>query len=70
MTIELSEMMENEIYIHMKTGSNSIVSRVPPNAKVEEGSSVDVDFDLSKAHYFDAESEEKIYKAVELCRSK
>ena len=60
MTIELSEMMENEIYIHMKTGYNSIVSRVPPNAKVEEGSSVDVDFDLSKAHYFDPESEEKI----------
>ncbi|TFB11910.1 sn-glycerol-3-phosphate ABC transporter ATP-binding protein UgpC [Candidatus Marinimicrobia bacterium MT.SAG.3] len=60
MTIEVSEMMGNEIYLYMTTGSNSIVSRVPPNAKVEEGNSVDVDFDLSKAHYFDPETEEKI----------
>ena len=60
MTIEVSELMGNEIYLYMTTGSNSIVSRVPPDAEVKEGGNVFVGFDFSKAHYFDPETEEKI----------
>ena len=60
MTIEVSEMMGNEIYLYMTTGSNSIVSRVPPDVQVKEGSDIVVDFDLSRAHYFNPETEEKI----------
>ena len=54
----------------MTTGSNSIVSRVPPNSMAKEGSSLDVHFDLSIARYFDSETEEKIQEVMELCRLK
>lgn len=60
LTIEVSEMMGNEIYLYMTTGSSSIVSRVPPDADVKEGGKVTVDFNFSKVHYFNPVTEEKI----------
>ena len=60
LTIEVSEMMGNEIYLYMTTGSSSIVSRVPPDVEVEEGGNVMVDFNFSKAHFFNPVTEEKI----------
>lgn len=60
MVVEILEMMGNEIYLYLTMDQNTIVARVPPDTKVEEGQIVDVIFDFSKVHYFEPDSQKRI----------
>jgi len=57
MVVDILEMMGNEIYLHLTWDKNTLIARVPPDTKVEEGQKVDVIFNFSKVHYFEPDSQ-------------
>ncbi len=59
-TVEVVEPMGSEIYLHLSTGQNNFVARVSPNDTAKENQDLQVVFDMTKAHFFDAETEETI----------
>ena len=60
MSVDILEMMGNEIYLYLNIEQNTMIARVPPDTKVKEGEKINVSFDYSKAHYFDPDSEKSI----------
>ncbi|MBI4549924.1 MAG: ATP-binding cassette domain-containing protein, partial [Candidatus Omnitrophica bacterium] len=56
-TVEVVEPMGSEIYLHMAAGSNSFVARVSANDTAKENQDLQIVFDMTKAHFFDAETE-------------
>lgn len=59
-TVEVVEPVGSEIYLHLSTGSNNFVARVSPHDTARENQDLQVVFDMTKAHFFDAETEETI----------
>lgn len=59
-TLEVLEPMGNELFLYLTTGSNPIVARVDVHETPKVGQKVDLIFDMSKAHFFDAETEKAI----------
>jgi multiple sugar transport system ATP-binding protein len=59
-TLEVLEPMGNELFLYLNTGSNAIVARVDVHEAPKVGRKVDLIFDMSKAHFFDAETEKAI----------
>jgi multiple sugar transport system ATP-binding protein len=59
-TLEVLEPMGNELFLYLTTGSNAIVARVDVHEAPKVGQKVDLIFDMSKAHFFDAETEKAI----------
>jgi multiple sugar transport system ATP-binding protein len=59
-TLEVLEPMGNELFLYLTTGSNQIVARVDVHEAPKVGQKVDLIFDMSKAHFFDAETEKAI----------
>lgn len=55
-TIEVVEPMGNEMFLYATPGSGQLVSRVVPQ-NIEAGAKIPLSFDLSKLHFFDAETE-------------
>ena len=60
MSVDILEMMGNEIYLYLAIDQNTMIARVSPDTKVEEGQKINMIFNLSKAHYFDPDSEKRI----------
>ncbi|MDZ7291717.1 MAG: sn-glycerol-3-phosphate ABC transporter ATP-binding protein UgpC [candidate division KSB1 bacterium] len=56
-TVEVVEPMGNEIYLYLNTGINSLVARVNARYEPPIGSQLKLVLDMSKAHFFDAQSE-------------
>lgn len=56
-TVEVVEPMGNEIYLYLSTGNNSLVARVNARSEPPIGSQLQLIVDMSKAHFFDAQSE-------------
>ena len=52
--------MGSETYLHMKHGQSVFTAKVPGQVQVEDNTDMDVVFDVNKAHFFDAKSEETI----------
>ncbi|MFW5996394.1 MAG: ABC transporter ATP-binding protein [Verrucomicrobiota bacterium] len=59
-TIEVVEPMGSETYLHLTTGKQTFISRVEPHRKCRPDDEMTLSVTLKKAHFFDAESEEKI----------
>lgn len=59
-TVEVVEPMGSEIYLHLSTGHNNFVARVSPHDTAKENQDVQVVFDMTRAHFFDADTEETI----------
>ena len=57
---EIVEPMGSETYLHMKHGQSVFTAKVPGQVQVEDNTDMDVVFDVNKAHFFDAKSEETI----------
>lgn len=57
---EVIEPMGSEVYLYLNTGKHSLIARVGPHDKPEIGQFMDLVFDMSKAHFFDKDSEETI----------
>ena len=47
-------------FLYLNTGSENISAKVGRETIVESGDSVFIGFNLSKVHFFDKESEERI----------
>jgi multiple sugar transport system ATP-binding protein len=56
-TVEVVEPMGNEIYLYLNTGTNSLVARVNARSEPPIGSQLKLVLDMSKAHFFDSQSE-------------
>jgi len=58
--IDLAEMMGAELYVYFDFAGERMIARVPSRMNVESSRTLDVAFDLNKAHFFDAETTKRI----------
>jgi len=58
--VDVTELMGNEIFLHMVSGDNSFVARVDPRSNLRIGEKSQIAFDMNNVHIFDAETEEAI----------
>ncbi len=63
-TVEVVEPMGNEIFLYLNTGSNSLVARVNARTEPAVGSRLACVFDMSKSHFFSAQTEESLSPAA------
>ena len=56
-TVDVVEPMGAEIYLYLKAGSNSFVARVHAHDTAQVNQDLQVVFDMSKAHFFDPQTE-------------
>ena len=59
-TVELAEPMGSEIYLYFSAGSNNFIVRVSNQDTAQISQDVQLVFDMSKAHFFDPETEKAI----------
>jgi multiple sugar transport system ATP-binding protein len=58
--VDVTELMGNEIFLHMLSGENSFVARVDPRSSMRVGDKAQVAFDMDNVHIFDSETEQAI----------
>jgi len=58
--VDVTELMGNEIYLHMLSGQNTFVARVDPRSSMRVGEKAQIAFNMDNIHIFDAETEEAI----------
>jgi multiple sugar transport system ATP-binding protein len=56
-SVDVTELMGNEITVYLKSGEHNFVARVDPRARYHIGESVQVVFNMDNMHIFDSESE-------------
>jgi multiple sugar transport system ATP-binding protein len=59
-TVDVTELMGNEIFLYMNNGPHSFVARVDPRTRVHVGEKVQVVFNMANMHVFDKETEQAI----------
>lgn len=59
-TVEVVEPMGAEIFLHLSTGNHTFVARVNAHDTAKENQDLQVVFDMTKAHFFDPETEATI----------
>lgn len=59
--IEVAELMGSEIVLYSKVDDQDFVARIDSRFNIEAGSDMKLAFNLSKSHFFDAETEERIH---------
>ncbi|MEK6587941.1 MAG: ABC transporter ATP-binding protein [Chloroflexota bacterium] len=52
-SVEVRELMGNEIFLYLKSGGDSFVSRVDPRSSMKRGSQAQVAFNLENMHLFE-----------------
>ena len=55
--VDVTELMGNEIFLHMLSGENSFVARIDPRSKLSVGQKAQIAFDMNNIHIFDADNE-------------
>ena len=60
MTVDVIELMGNEVYLYLKYGDFSLTARVP-STRASAGDSINVVFNMDKMQLFDAESEKSLF---------
>ncbi len=55
--MDVTELMGNEIFLHLLSGDISFVARVDPRSKYTVGDEIQVAFDMDSFHIFDTETE-------------
>ena len=59
-TVDVTELMGNEITVYMKTGEQVFVARVDPRSRYQVNEKVQVVFNLDNMHVFDRDTEQAI----------
>jgi multiple sugar transport system ATP-binding protein len=59
-SVDVKEMMGNEVYLYLKYGDSALTARVAPTTVSKIGDSIKVCLNMRKVHLFDAETEEAI----------
>lgn len=62
--VDVSEPMGSETFLYLTTASHSFIAKVIGEEEYQMGKPIKVQFDLSKAHLFDAESEVNLTQAT------
>lgn len=58
--IEVAELMGAETYLYSKINDQDFVARIDSRSDIQGGETIDLAIDMNKAHFFDAETEERI----------
>lgn len=59
-SVEVTELMGNEIFVFMKSGDDNYVARIDPRTNFRMGDKVQVTFNMGNMHIFDKETEKAI----------
>ncbi len=59
-TVDVTELMGNEIQLYVRTGEHSFVARVDPRTRVTMGQNIQVVFNMGNMHLFDPDTEQAI----------
>ncbi len=59
-TVDVTELMGNEIFLYMMAGSYNFIARVDPRTRFKIGEKVRVVFNMDNFHIFDPETEQAI----------
>jgi multiple sugar transport system ATP-binding protein len=59
-TVDLTELMGNEIFLFLKTGESEFVARVDPRTSYKMGDKATMAFNMGNMHIFDKETEQVI----------
>jgi multiple sugar transport system ATP-binding protein len=59
-SIEVTELMGNEIFVYMQSGDHSYVARVDPRTDFKMGDKVQVAFNMDNMHIYDKSTEQAI----------
>ena len=60
-TISVSELLGSESHLYCQVGKDEFVAKVDARDYLQTGATVELGFDLNKAHFFDVETERTIY---------
>jgi len=58
--VDVAELTGAEMMVYSSIGGQDFVARLDSRAEVQPGDSIELAFDLNKAHFFDTESESRI----------
>jgi multiple sugar transport system ATP-binding protein len=56
-TVDVTELMGNEIFLYLMSGEHSYIARVDPRGHVQSGDKIDMVFNADNIQLFDAEAE-------------
>jgi multiple sugar transport system ATP-binding protein len=59
-TVDVTELMGNEIQLYLTTGEHTFVARVDPRTKVSMGDRTQLVFNMGNMHLFDPDTEQAI----------
>lgn len=57
--VDVAELLGAETHIHAKIGENELIAKVSARADIHIGDSIELAFDMKKAHFFDVETEKR-----------
>ncbi|MDD5595262.1 MAG: TOBE domain-containing protein, partial [Candidatus Omnitrophica bacterium] len=57
---EVIEPMGSEVYLYLSTGKHTFIARVGAHDRPQVNQDMDLVFDMSKVHFFDKDTEERI----------
>ena len=60
-TVSVSELLGSESHLYCQVGDNEFVAKVDARDYLDTGATIELGFDLNKAHFFDKETEKTIY---------
>ena len=60
-TISVSELLGSESHLYCQVGDNEFIAKVDARDYLGTGETIELGFDLNKAHFFDKETEKTIY---------
>ncbi|MCY6355065.1 ABC transporter ATP-binding protein [Clostridium sp. ZS2-4] len=60
-TVQVTEMLGSETYLHLDMQNQNIIARVAPSTKAEIGKDINIGFDTNKIHIFDKETEKSVF---------
>ena len=58
--VDVTELMGNEVYLHLITGKQAFVARVDPRTKAHIGGRTQLAANLDNVHFFDKETEKAL----------
>ncbi|NBJ69124.1 MULTISPECIES: sn-glycerol-3-phosphate ABC transporter ATP-binding protein UgpC [Clostridia] len=59
-TIDVADLMGAETFLYSKIGEQDFIARIDSRTDIHIGSTIDLAFDMNKAHFFDVETELRI----------
>jgi multiple sugar transport system ATP-binding protein len=59
-TVDVTELMGNEVLVYLLTGKKQFIARVDPRSKARVGGELDVAFNMDNTHLFDRQTEQAI----------